>query len=146
MATVLDINEIKKLLPHRYPFLMVDKVIELTDKSITAVKNVTVNEEFFNGHFPQQPIMPGVLMIEAMAQVGGIFALKQPNAPTGITFFAGVDGVRWKKPVGPGDQLVMTVTIKKFRAPLIVCSGVATVDGEVACEIEELKMMIIPQK
>jgi 3-hydroxyacyl-[acyl-carrier-protein] dehydratase len=143
---IMDIHQIKKLLPHRYPFLLVDRVTELNPDSITALKNVTANEEFFNGHFPEQPIMPGVLIIEALAQAGGLFALRQPNVPRGITFFAGVDGVKWKRPVVPGDQLKLMVKIKKMRMPLLVCEGTATVDGEVACEIAELKLMIMPEK
>lgn len=149
MATAMDINQIKKYLPHRYPFLMVDRVTEITPESITAIKNVTANEEFFNGHFPEQPIMPGVLMIEAMAQVGGLFALQQMDkngGQKGLTFFAGVDGVKWKKPVTPGDQLVMTVSISKMRLPLLVCQGTARVNGEVVCEISELKLMLLPEK
>lgn len=149
MATVMDINQIKKLLPHRYPFLLVDRVTELTDEGITAIKNVTSNEPFFNGHFPDQPIMPGVLMIEAMAQVGGLFALQkmaQDGGKRGVTLFAGVDGVKWKKPVTPGDQLVFKVKISKMRLPLLVCEGTATVDGEIACEIAELKLMLMPEK
>ena len=141
---MLDINQIKKLLPHRYPFLMVDKVLEITPDSITALKNVTANEEFFNGHFPSQPIMPGVLQIEALAQVAGIFALSQPDTPQEVsTLFAGVDGVKWKRPVVPGDQLKLTVKIIKMRAPLIVCQGVVSVDNEPVCEVAEMKMMVL---
>lgn len=141
---VMDINKIKTLLPHRYPFLMVDRVTELSTESITALKNVTANEEFFNGHFPQQPIMPGVLQVEALAQVAGLFALSQPNAPVGgTTLFAGVDGVKWKRPVVPGDQLKMVVKIIKMRGPLIVCQGTTYVGEEIACEVAEMKMMII---
>jgi 3-hydroxyacyl-[acyl-carrier-protein] dehydratase len=143
---IMDINQIKKILPHRYPFLLVDKVIEMGADSITAVKNVTGNEAIFNGHFPEQPIFPGVLQIEALAQVGGICALSQANAPKGITFFAGVDGVKWKRPIVPGDQMIMTVKVIKMRGPLVVCQGAISVDGEVACEIAELKMMILPAK
>lgn len=143
---MLDINQIKKLLPHRYPFLLVDKVLEITPDSITALKNVTANEEFFNGHFPAQPIMPGVLQVEALAQVSGIFALSQPDAPQNVTtLFAGVDGVKWKKPVVPGDQIKMVVKMLKLRNPLIVCQGTAYVNDEVVCEVAEMKMMILKQ-
>jgi len=142
----LNINQIKEILPHRYPFLLVDRIIEMTDNSITGIKNVTANEEFFQGHFPAEPIMPGVLMIEAMAQVGGIMGLKFPELKGGIALFAGVDGVKWKKPVTPGDQITFKVTINKLRLPLMVCSGVATVNNEVVCEISELKLMLAPKK
>ncbi|GBR77345.1 3-hydroxyacyl-ACP dehydratase [Candidatus Termititenax dinenymphae] len=143
----MDINEIKKLLPHRYPFLLVDRVLEITADSITALKNVTVNEEFFNGHFPEQPIMPGVLQIEALAQVAGIYALSQTGTQKNVTtLFAGVDGVKWKRPVVPGDQLKMVVKVIKMRAPLIVCQGTTYVNDEVACEVAEMKMMIINNK
>lgn len=142
----LDINQIKEILPHRYPFLLVDRILEITDTTVTGLKNVTANEEFFQGHFPGQPIMPGVLMIEAMAQVGGVMGLKNPELKGGIAFFAGVDGVKWKKPVTPGDQVIFKVEIKKMRLPLMVCSGVATVGNDVVCEIAELKLMLAPQK
>ncbi|GBR76487.1 3-hydroxyacyl-ACP dehydratase [Candidatus Termititenax persephonae] len=143
---MLDVKQIQKLLPHRYPFLLVDRVLEVTADSITAIKNVTVNEEFFNGHFPNQPIMPGVLQIEALAQVAGIYALSQPAAPQDVTtLFAGVDGVKWKKPVLPGDQLKLTVKIVKMRNPLIICQGTASVNEETVCEVAEMKMMILKQ-
>ena len=145
---MMDINEIKKMLPHRYPFLLVDRVLEITPESITALKNVTANEEFFNGHFPQQPIMPGVLQIEALAQAAGLYALSQPAAPSGgvTTLFAGVDGVKWKKPVVPGDQLKLVVKVLKMRSPLLVCQGTVYVGAEIACTVAEMKMMIIPAK
>mgnify|MGYP001562931971 CR=1 FL=1 len=143
---VMYVNKIKSLLPHRYPFLMVDRVIELDAEHIVAIKNVTANEAIFNGHFPEQPIFPGVLQIEALAQVGGLFALSQPNAPKGVTLFAGVDGVKLKRPLVPGDQMVLTVKPKKVRGPLIICEGTITINGEVSCEVAEMKMMIAPAK
>lgn len=142
----LDINQIKEILPHRYPFLLVDRIIEMTEDTITGLKNVTTNEPFFNGHFPGQPIMPGVLMIEAMAQVGGLLGLKQPELKGGIAFFAGVDGVKWKKIVIPGDQLIIKVKLEKMRIPLLVCSGIITVNDEVVCEIAKLKLMLAPSE
>ena len=143
---MLDVTQIKNLIPHRYPFLMVDRVLEITKDSITALKNVSANEEFFNGHFPDHPIMPGVLQVEALAQVAGIFALSQPDAPAkSLTLFAGMDGVKWKKQVVPGDQLKLFAKVIKMRAPLLVCQCTASVNDEVVCEIAEMKIMIMPQ-
>ncbi|MDR1997161.1 MAG: 3-hydroxyacyl-ACP dehydratase FabZ [Candidatus Margulisbacteria bacterium] len=142
----MDIKDIKKLLPHRYPFLLVDRVLEINADGITALKNVTANEEFFNGHFPAAPIMPGVLQVEALAQAAGIFALSQPNAPGdgASTLFAGVDGVKWKRLVVPGDQLKLVVKVVKMRAPLLVCQGTVWVGEEIACTVAEMKLMISP--
>ena len=144
----LDINDIKKLIPHRYPFLLVDRVLSMDEQSITAIKNITANEEFFTGHFPDQPVFPGVLQIEALAKAAGIFALSQPEAPAGnaTTLFAGVDGVKWKRLVIPGDQLRLVVHLTKMRPPLLICRGTAYVGEEVACEIAEMKMMITPKE
>lgn len=143
---MLEVTDIKKLIPHRFPFLLVDRVLALDEKSIVAIKNITANEECFNGHFPDQPIFPGVLQIEALAQAAGIFALSQPGAPAGnaSTLFAGLDGVKWKRLVIPGDQLRLEVSLLKMRPPLLICQGTAYVGEEVACEISEMKMMISP--
>jgi 3-hydroxyacyl-[acyl-carrier-protein] dehydratase len=139
MGTPVDIREIMKLLPHRYPFILVDRVIELVEgDKIIALKNVTINEPFFAGHFPGAPIMPGVLIIEAMAQAGGIlFALSQPEEKRGgPVYFMGMDNVKFRKPVVPGDQLFFEVKILNLRSKAVKMSGVATVDGKCAAEAE----------
>lgn len=136
---VLDINEIKEYLPHRYPFLLVDRVVEMElGESIVAYKNVTVNEPFFNGHFPNHPVMPGVLIIEAMAQAAGILGFKtmeKKPADGHIYYFVGSDKVRFKRPVVPGDQLILEAkVIGKPRRGIWRFECRATVDGELACE------------
>lgn len=134
----MQIEEIKKVLPHRYPFLLVDRVLETTDEKITALKNVTANEEFFNGHFPGQPIMPGVLQVEALAQAGAILLMTQKvEAPEkSIMVFTGIKNAKFRKQVVPGDQLKLEVSLGQMRRNFVTMTGVATVDGEVACEIE----------
>ena len=135
---VFDIAKIKEVLPHRYPFLLVDKVIEFEPgKRAVGIKKVTTNEEFFNGHFPQRPIMPGVLQVEAMAQVGGLVALQEPITDgKGDFFFAGVNNVKWRRPVVPGDTLVMEMELTAFKAKfgLVKMKGVAYVDGQKVVE------------
>eukprot|EP00245_Coleochaete_scutata_P007925 TRINITY_DN23747_c0_g1_i2.p1 TRINITY_DN23747_c0_g1~~TRINITY_DN23747_c0_g1_i2.p1 ORF type:complete len:253 (-),score=45.05 TRINITY_DN23747_c0_g1_i2:449-1207(-) len=140
--TVFDINKIRELLPHRFPFLLVDRVVELVPgKTVVAIKNVTINDNFFPGHFPERPIMPGVLMIEAMAQVGGI-ALFDPEVGGSKEnfFFAGVDKVRFRKPVVAGDTLVMRMNVVKIqrRYGMAKMEGKAYVGGQVVCEGEFL--------
>ncbi|CAM6034677.1 unnamed protein product [Sphagnum compactum] len=140
--TVLDINQIREILPHRFPFLLVDRVIEYNPGvSVVAIKNVTINDNFFPGHFPERPIMPGVLMVEAMAQVGGIMML-QPDVGGSKEsfFFAGVDKVRFRKPVVAGDTLVMRMNLVKLqkRFGIAKMEGKAYVGGEVVCEGEFL--------
>ncbi len=133
----LDITEILKLLPHRYPFLLVDRVLYFEEhKFLRAVKNVSVNEPFFQGHFPVKPIFPGVLILEAMAQVTGILAFKSASKlePGELYYFAGIDEARFKRPVVPGDQMIMEVTFKKTRRGLTRFTGVAMVDGKIVCE------------
>ena len=133
----LDIAEILDLLPHRYPFLLVDRVLEFEEhKYLRAVKNVSVNEPFFQGHFPGKPIFPGVLILEAMAQATGILAFKSVGKlePGELYYFAGIDEARFKRPVVPGDQMVMEVTFEKTRRGLTRFKGVATVDGKIVCE------------
>ncbi|HHM04265.1 MAG TPA: 3-hydroxyacyl-ACP dehydratase FabZ [Gammaproteobacteria bacterium] len=132
----MDIYEVLQYLPHRYPFLLVDKVLScLPGERLVALKNVTVNEPFFPGHFPGRPVMPGVLMIEALAQAMGILAFKTADTSpaSGITFYlAAVDKVRFKRPVEPGDTLIMTVSLERHRRDMWMFSGEATVDGQPA--------------
>lgn len=141
MDLPMDIQTVMKHLPHRYPFLLVDRIIEWEpDRKITGLKNVTMNEPFFQGHFPGAPIMPGVLIVEAMAQAGGVLAIaSMPDAREGmLMFFMGLDQVRFRKPVVPGDQLILDVEIVKKRAKVIKLAGTAKVDGQVAAEAQLL--------
>jgi len=141
---VFDINAIKKILPHRYPFLLVDKIIEfLPGDKIVGIKNVTNNEEFFNGHFPGRPVMPGVLIIEAMAQVGGILLLKDgEDVDNKLVLFMGIDAVKFRKPVIPGDQLVMELVMVKARRSTFKMAGKAYVQGELVCEAEMMAAVV----
>jgi 3-hydroxyacyl-[acyl-carrier-protein] dehydratase len=126
--------DIQKILPHRYPFLLVDKIVEMEwGKRAVGIKNVTANEPFFMGHFPGFPVMPGVLMIEAIAQVGAVAVLGMPENRGKLAFFAGVDEVRFKRQVVPGDTLRIEVTLTRVRGLFGQGSGEATVDGELAC-------------
>ena len=134
---MMGIKEIKEILPHRYPFLLVDRVIEMEEgKSITGYKNVTVNEEFFNGHFPEEPVMPGVLILESIAQVGAIAILSKEEFKGKIPLFAGADKVRFRQKVVPGDRLELSCEIVKLRGPVGIGKGIAKVDGKKVCEAE----------
>jgi 3-hydroxyacyl-[acyl-carrier-protein] dehydratase len=139
-SKILDINQIKEYLPHRYPMLLVDRVLDYElGKRITAIKNVTVNEEFFNGHFPHKPVMPGVLMIEAMAQTAAILSFMTMNVKpdeNSVVYFAGIDAARFKRPVEPGDQLKMDVEILRVARGIWKYKAVGSVDGKVALEAE----------
>ena len=134
-AVSIDINQILKLLPHRYPFLLVDRVLEITPRvSIKALKNVTMNEPFFQGHFPDFPVMPGVLIIEALAQTAALLTFSEAKAENAIYDFAGIDGARFKKPVLPGDQLIMTAILEREKAGIYKFQVKATVNDELAAE------------
>ncbi|WOV88017.1 3-hydroxyacyl-ACP dehydratase FabZ [Sporosarcina oncorhynchi] len=134
---MLTAEQIQQIIPHRYPFLMVDRITELEEgKRAVGLKNVTINEEYFNGHFPGYPVMPGVLIVEALAQVGAVAMLKKEENRGRLAFFAGIDNCRFKRQVVPGDTLKLEVEITRLRGPIGKGKAIATVDGEVACEAE----------
>ncbi|CAN5323719.1 3-hydroxyacyl-ACP dehydratase FabZ [soil metagenome] len=138
---MMHLEEILEYLPQRYPFLLIDRVIDVQDNHITALKNVSVNEPFFTGHFPHMPIMPGVLILEALAQAGGILAYKSVNSkPTATSklFFAGIDNARFKQLVVPGDQLFLHVELVKMRQEIWKFKAEAKVDGKVVCSADLL--------
>jgi 3-hydroxyacyl-[acyl-carrier-protein] dehydratase len=136
----LDINEILKRIPHRYPILLVDRVLELKKGvSIKALKNISINEHYFSGHFPKRPVMPGVLMLEALAQAAAILGFETLDLDTyenSLFYFAGIDGARFKRPVEPGDQLVLDVTLERMKAGVFKFKARASVDGELAVEAD----------
>lgn len=138
--TAMDIHEILEHLPHRYPFLLIDRVLELTPgERILALKNVTINEPFFPGHYPHHPVMPGVLIVEAMAQAAAILSFKTMGAKPddrSVYYFVGIDDARFKRPVSPGDQLRIEVSIVMNRRGMWKFAGKAHVDGQLACEAE----------
>ena len=138
-----DINRVMKLLPHRYPFLLVDRMYDMdADESCVGVKNVTINEPFFQGHFPGHPIMPGVLIVEAMAQVGGMLLMGNLEDPdTKVVYFMSLDNIKFRKPVKPGDQLIFELEIIQIRGKVCKTKGVAKVDGEVVAEAEMAAMV-----
>ena len=144
---MLNIQEIMEILPHRYPMLLVDRVLELDPgKRIVCIKNVTANEQFFLGHFPGAPVMPGVLIVEAMAQCGAVLVLRDiPDRLEKLFLFGGVDKARFRRPVVPGDQLRMEVEIMQRRSTSVKIHGLATVEGEVAAEADMLSVTI-PRK
>lgn len=142
MTHVMDIHEVLEYLPHRYPFLLIDRVIEMElGNSLVAIKNVTMNEPFFNGHFPGRPVMPGVLMLEAMAQAGGILAYKTTNTKPSdgvLLYFAAIDNARFRRVVEPGDQLRLEVKVLRAKRDIWKLEGFAYVGDELACSAEFL--------
>ncbi len=139
LAGKLDITEILKLLPHRYPFVMVDRITEIVEGSkIVGFKNVTINEPFFQGHFPEQPVMPGVMILEGMAQVGGVLGYYTLPEMIGkkLLYFAGINRARFRKPVVPGDQLIFELNLQKMKRGVMVMDGKAFVDGQLVTEAE----------
>ena len=144
MAEQLDIVAIEKLLPHRYPFLLIDRVIDLGEERVVALKNVTINEPFFVGHFPGHPVMPGVLIVEAMAQAGAVMAMRQSSFDPDkqVVYFMALDKVKFRRPVVPGDQLRLEVEPLRKGGAIWKMKGRALVDGEVACEAEFLASLV----
>src|ERR1019366_6804041 len=135
-ANTMDIVEIMSVLPHRYPFLLIDRIVEMERKTrVVAIKNVTVNEPHFTGHFPDFPIMPGVLIVEAIAQAGGALLLTEiPDRDTKLMVFAGIDSAKFRRPVVPGDQLRIEVDVLNWRTTAVRLKGTVTVEGKVVCE------------
>jgi 3-hydroxyacyl-[acyl-carrier-protein] dehydratase len=133
---VLEITDIMAILPHRFPFLLIDRVVEMERKKrIVAIKNVTINEPFFQGHFPNYPIMPGVLVIEAMAQAGGALLLTEvPDRESKLMVFTGIERAKFRRPVVPGDQLRIEINVLQWKTRAVRMEGLATVDGKLACE------------
>jgi 3-hydroxyacyl-[acyl-carrier-protein] dehydratase len=132
---IMDVQEIRDILPHRFPMLLVDRIVEMTADRIVGIKNVTVNEPFFTGHFPDFPVMPGVLIVEAMAQVAGVLVLKSiPDRHSKLVLLASVEEAKFRRPVVPGDQLRIEMTVTRAKASVAKMRGVATVDGKVVAE------------
>jgi beta-hydroxyacyl-ACP dehydratase FabZ len=140
---MIDINEILSVLPHRYPFVMIDRILEIDGGKIRALKNVSYDEPFFNGHFPGSPVMPGVLLVEGMAQAGGYLVLRDVEDREGkLIYFSGIDACRFRRPVVPGDQVIFEIEILRRRRTFAKLHGKALVDGEVACEANLTSAMV----
>lgn len=139
---MLDIKEIQQILPHRYPFLLVDKIISIEEKKIIGIKNVTINEPFFQGHFPGTPIMPGVLVIEAMAQVGALLFLRMNEHKNKLAYFTGIDKAKFRKPIGPGDQVRLELEVLRMSSRICKMRGRAFVDETLAVEAELLSALV----
>lgn len=137
----MDIKEIMKIIPHRYPFLLIDKVIKIEENKITAIKNVTANEHYFQGHFPTEPVMPGVLIIEALAQAGAVALLSKDEFKGKIAYFAGINNAKFKRKVVPGDTLRLEVELTKIRGKAGIGYGIAYVEDKKVCE-GELTFMV----
>ena len=144
VGKTLDINMIQKILPHRYPFLLVDRILESSEKRIVGIKNVTINEPFFQGHFPGKPIMPGVLILEAMAQVGGVGVLSLKDNLGKLAYFLAIKEAKFRKPVVPGDQLIIEVEILKVKMSVMQVRAVAKVAGEVVTEANMMFAFVTP--
>ena len=140
---MIDINQILSVLPHRYPFVMIDRVLEIDGSKIRALKNVSYDEPFFNGHFPGSPVMPGVLLVEGMAQAGGYLVLRDvEDRESKLIYFSGIDACRFRRPVVPGDQVIFEIEILRRRRTFAKLHGQALVDGELACEADLTSAMV----
>ncbi len=146
LGKVLDINMIQNIVPHRYPFLFVDRIVEITEKRVVGIKNVSIDEPFFQGHFPGHPIMPGVLIIEAMAQVGGVAALNMKDNIGKLAYFLGINNARFRKPVLPGDVLRIEVDLLKAKLSVMQVHGVAKVGDEVVAEADLTFAFVSPSE
>ena len=143
VPAAMDIDQILAIMPHRYPFLLIDRVLELElGKRVTGIKNVTINEHFFSGHFPASPVMPGVLILEALAQLSGILLLKKEGKPGKLAYFLAIDGARFRKAVRPGDQLRLEAEVIAMKSRLLKTRTRALVDGKVAAEAEMMFQLV----